>query len=281
MESKRKVITALICMLLLMAFTPIQSMAASKASIKLSSKTLTVTVGKKGTLTAKVTGKSKSVTWTSSNKKIATVSKGVVTAKAAGTVTITAKANGKTAKCTVTVKQPNYRALYKKFLAKSTVKGGKDTYKPGLFYILNIDRKGVPELIVAKQGSLPTVTLYVYTVINGKVTYIGTCTSKSGSFYPTVQYSKKYKGIYSGGWINGIGGAWGALYTMDSSGKKLSSKYYAREEHNPKDVYYTGTSSSKCKKVSKSTCSSFSKKYFSNLTSYKLLDNTAENRGKI
>ena len=151
MKSKRKVITALICMLLLMAFTPIQSMAASKASIKLSSKTLTVTVGKKGTLTAKVTGKSKSVTWTSSNKKIATVSKGVVTAKAAGTVTITAKANGKTAKCTVTVKQPNYRALYKKFLAKSTVKGGKDTYKPGLFYILNIDRKGVPELIVAKQ----------------------------------------------------------------------------------------------------------------------------------
>lgn len=50
-----------------------------------------------------------SVTWTTSNKKIATVSnKGVVTPKGYGTCTITAKSNnGKTATCTITIKQEN------------------------------------------------------------------------------------------------------------------------------------------------------------------------------
>ena len=50
----------------------------------------------------------KNVTWTSSNEEIATVSsKGVVTAKAGGTCTITAKSHSgsRTATCTVTVKQ--------------------------------------------------------------------------------------------------------------------------------------------------------------------------------
>ena len=46
------------------------------------------------------------ITWTSSNANIATVSNGKVTAKSAGTVTITAKtANNKTAICNVTVKK--------------------------------------------------------------------------------------------------------------------------------------------------------------------------------
>ena len=50
---------------------------------------------------------SKDFTWTSSNKNIATVnSKGKITAKKAGTVTITVKTtNGKTAKCKITVKK--------------------------------------------------------------------------------------------------------------------------------------------------------------------------------
>ena len=50
----------------------------------------------------------KSITWTSSNTAVATVSsKGVITAKSVGTTVITAKTyNGKSAKCTITVKQP-------------------------------------------------------------------------------------------------------------------------------------------------------------------------------
>ena len=47
----------------------------------------------------------KSVSWSSSDNRVATVSNGTVVAKGAGTATITAKSNnGKTASCSVTVK---------------------------------------------------------------------------------------------------------------------------------------------------------------------------------
>lgn len=56
-------------------------------------------------LKVSVKGANSRVVWTSSNKSVATVdTKGKVTAKKAGTVTISAKANGVTAKCKVTVK---------------------------------------------------------------------------------------------------------------------------------------------------------------------------------
>lgn len=59
------------------------------------------------TLEAAVSPAGSSVTWSSSNNKIATVSSaGVVTAKGAGTVTITAKAGGKSASCVITVSSP-------------------------------------------------------------------------------------------------------------------------------------------------------------------------------
>lgn len=55
--------------------------------------------------TLKVTGGTGKITWSSSNKKIATVnSKGYVSAKKSGTVYISAKRNGYTTKCKVTVK---------------------------------------------------------------------------------------------------------------------------------------------------------------------------------
>jgi uncharacterized protein YjdB len=70
-------------------------------SVTLNKCRMTLTVGKTGTF--KVTGAG-SVTWKSSNKKVATVSKtGKVTAKGAGTCTITVKTSGKTYKCTVRV----------------------------------------------------------------------------------------------------------------------------------------------------------------------------------
>ena len=74
------------------------------ASISLSKTSLTIQKGKSTTLKATVKGKSKTVTWKSSDKTIATVDKsGKVTGKKEGTATITATANGVSAKCKVTV----------------------------------------------------------------------------------------------------------------------------------------------------------------------------------
>ena len=59
----------------------------------------------KATISPKKAKKGNKVTWKSSNKKVATVSKGTVKAKKAGKTTITAKVSGKTFKCSVTVKK--------------------------------------------------------------------------------------------------------------------------------------------------------------------------------
>ncbi len=74
--------------------------------VKLNKTSAELKVG--GTVTLKATvnpsnATNKTVTWSSSNSKIATVSKGKVTAKGKGTATITATADGKKATCKVTV----------------------------------------------------------------------------------------------------------------------------------------------------------------------------------
>ncbi|MBQ8305380.1 MAG: Ig-like domain-containing protein [Blautia sp.] len=77
-------------------------------SISLSKTSQTLYVGKTATLTATVKNTTKSVIWSSSNKNVATVStKGKITAKKAGTATITATIKGTKVKatCKVTVKK--------------------------------------------------------------------------------------------------------------------------------------------------------------------------------
>ncbi len=77
-------------------------------SISLNYTSVTLDVGGSGILEAYVypdNATNKKVTWSSSNRNVATVSNGKVTAKKAGTATITAKtSNGKKATCKVTVK---------------------------------------------------------------------------------------------------------------------------------------------------------------------------------
>lgn len=88
----------------LVATTPDDAFAATKKTPKLSTTSKTLTKGKAFTLKVKNAGKAK-VKWTSSNKKVATVSKvGKVTAKKAGKATITAKVGKKKLTCKVTVK---------------------------------------------------------------------------------------------------------------------------------------------------------------------------------
>lgn len=79
--------------------------APKATGVTLSSDTALLEVGETTTLTATLAPAATldTVSWKSSNEKIATVENGKVTAVAPGTTEISATVNGKTAKCTVTV----------------------------------------------------------------------------------------------------------------------------------------------------------------------------------
>lgn len=113
MKNKKNLRAIALLVVLVIAFTQTINVSAAvkktvaAKSVTVSSKTVTVTIGK--TITIKATVKpanvtKKGVTYSSSNTKIATVSKaGTVTAKAAGNVSITVKSADGKAKVTVKV----------------------------------------------------------------------------------------------------------------------------------------------------------------------------------
>ena len=111
------------------------------------------------TSTLKVSGTSKKVTWSTSNKKVATVSyRGVISAKSSGSATITARVNNKNLKCRVTVikqatnnKKATLKAYYN-FLKSYKFNTGYSTRGFNLAYINN---DSIPELVV-----LMVITMY-------------------------------------------------------------------------------------------------------------------------
>lgn len=236
-------------------------------------------------LHAAVKGASKKVAWSTSNSKVATVKNGLVKGIKAGTVTITAKANGVKVSCKVKVEGIDYAKLYKAFLQKSIVMAGNTKVLPGWFYVINIDKSGVPELVIADKYSSTICTYYVYTVKSNKVTYLGSCTAKGMGVKPYLSYCSAYKSLYVSGWINSVGGVWGADYAI--SGSKLVRKYFAVEYMNydmrGKVAYFTATNGRNEKKTSKSSYVSFVNKYMNpkKIKKYNMLSNTSTNRNKI
>lgn len=108
--------------------TPSPSTPVAVSGVALNKKVATINVGKTVTVKATVTpanADNKTLVWTSSNTKIATVSNGVVKGVKAGRVIITAKTtdgSNISATCTVTVKQPVTRVSLSK---KATMYTGK------------------------------------------------------------------------------------------------------------------------------------------------------------
>ena len=98
----KKTLFALLAVFAAVSFLPKN---AEAATVRLDQKKFTLTAGERFTLNLKGTGKK--ATCTSSNKRIATVTKKGcnVVAKKAGKVTITAKVGNKKLKCKVTVKK--------------------------------------------------------------------------------------------------------------------------------------------------------------------------------
>lgn len=102
-SAARLMTVVLIAALVLPVICP--QMAAAKSAPKLNRKKATLRVG--ASLQLKVKGTKKKVKWTTSRKKIATVTqKGKVTAKKVGTAKITAKVSKKKLVCKITVIKP-------------------------------------------------------------------------------------------------------------------------------------------------------------------------------
>ena len=131
-------------------------LSVQAAAVKMNKAKATLYPGQKVTL--KVTGTSKKAKWSSSNAKVAKVSKGKVTAVKKGKATIKAKVGKKTYTCKITVKAP---ALSQKKL--NVTVGSKATVKLNGTKIKSVSSSNKKVATVTKKG-----------VITGKKT--GKCT---------------------------------------------------------------------------------------------------------
>lgn len=130
-----------------------------------SSATLYINGNKTITLKAGVTGATSKVTWKTSDKKIAVVKNGKVTAKKTGKVKIKATANGITKTCKITVIKQNLKLetssveLKKGGKFKITAKAvpsGKITYSSNKNKVVTVNKKGV---VKAKKKGTAKITV--------------------------------------------------------------------------------------------------------------------------
>ena len=134
-------------------------------SIKLSQTSATLTVGESVQLTATVSpdnATDKSVTWSSSNTSVATVSNGKVTAVAVGSATITAQCGNVKAECTITVKATEVTSI-KLNQTSATLYAGET---------VQLTATVSPENATNKTVTWSSSNTSVATVSNGKVTAV-------------------------------------------------------------------------------------------------------------
>ena len=165
-----------------------------KEPIQISATTSSIYRGKTTTLKA-IPAYSTTITWMSSNPLIATVSSnGVVTGKKAGTVTITAKAFGKSVTKTIKVVEPSLKvtgstSLYRgktTTLKATTSYSTKVTWKSSKPSIATVSSSGV---VTGKKAG----TVYIYANADGKsVKYKLTIKE------PALKLNKSSSSIYKG-----------------------------------------------------------------------------------
>ena len=165
-----------------------------KEPIQISATTSSIYRGKTTTLKA-IPAYSTTITWMSSNPLIATVSSnGVVTGKKAGTVTITAKAFGKSVTKTIKVVEPSLKvtgstSLYRgktTTLKATTSYSTKVTWKSSKTSIATVSSSGV---VTGKKAG----TVYIYANAYGKsVKYKLTIKE------PALKLNKSSSSIYKG-----------------------------------------------------------------------------------
>ncbi len=172
MKKKWKHIKVIICLMFLMTMTV--SMQVSAANIKLSKKAA-LYVGKSKDFSSAVKGVKGKVKWSSSNKKVAAVTKkGKVTAKKAGKVKITVKVGKKSATCQLTVKKKGQSNTVKSDAANAKkaymkeLKNYNDAMYTKKYCMKDIDQNGVDELIIQYQDGM-NCRLLIFTYKDGKL----------------------------------------------------------------------------------------------------------------
>lgn len=125
--------------------------------------TATVEAGKTTTLSASVTMSDGSsyggnIAWTSSDENIATVVNGVVTAKTAGTVTITATAGGESASATITVNEKPKEPVTASKTSDWTALAANDTVLEGKSGDTTVFKVSAEVAFTAATGSVTTTS---------------------------------------------------------------------------------------------------------------------------
>ena len=221
MKTKRftkRMITVLL-MVLISVMMVFPASAATKEKLNYSQKT--ITVGQ--TFNLKVNGTSSNVKWSSSNKSVASVSsKGVVTARRAGTAKIIATVKSKTFTCKVTVMNNIFQSSAKP--GKVAVKGNgvnlfvtKMQYSGNKLVVNGFFTNGSKKRVLGLKNY--KIRIYV-TLSNGKVVQL-----TNGMFNMNVN-------IPAGGYQN---------TTLTFSGNSLNPTVYDLRTAKSSDVMESGT----------------------------------------
>lgn len=183
--------------------TPRQTpITVAVSSVTMSAKTQSITVGGTASLTASVSPSNatiKTITWTSSNTKVATVTNGKVKGVSAGTATITAKSNnGKTATCTVTVKNATTSTTVA-VTSVSLSEMARTVYINNPSSAFSVTATVSPSNATNKTVTWTSSDTNVATVSNGTVTPknpgVATITAKSGTVQTSMTLTVKKKVI--------------------------------------------------------------------------------------
>ena len=158
--------------------------ATEVTSVTLNKTTASLRAGETVTLTATVNpddATDKTVTWTTSDQTVATVSNGVVTAKKVGTATITAKAGDKTATCQITVVATEVTSVTLNKTAASLKAGETVTLTA------TVNPSDATDKTVTWTTSDQTVATVSNGVVTAKKVGTATITAKAGSKTATCQ----------------------------------------------------------------------------------------------